>query len=121
MLADEAICCLCLTHSMCCADARVADLEQEGAALEDKLAAMVLRAEAAEGEKAKLAEGLMRKGHEQEEASDAALQALAEKRCALLHLVGHAFWDCHKHILRSGSARFLCVVYGTPCPGERAL
>ena len=68
---------------MFCADSRVAELENETLALEDKLEAMALRAEAAEGEKAKLAEGLTRKGHEQEEASDAALQALAEKRCAL--------------------------------------
>jgi hypothetical protein len=68
---------------MFCADSRVAELENEALALEKKLEAMALRAEAAEGEKAKLAEGLTRKGHEQEEASDAALQALAEKRYVL--------------------------------------
>lgn len=51
--------------------------------LEEQLTAMKLRAEAAEAEKAKVADGLRRKGQEQEEANDAALQALAEKRCVL--------------------------------------
>ncbi len=70
-----------LDWSLPCVEARLAEVEQGAILLEDRLAAMTLRAEAAEQEKAKLAEGLTRKGHEQEEASDAALQALAQKRC----------------------------------------
>ncbi len=76
------------------ADNRVAEVQQAAAALEDKLAAMQLRAEAAEAEKASIAEGLKRKGHEQEEASDAALQALAEKRC------DHCVCSSHLSILQ---------------------